>query len=88
MVSKKQVGIPVAIITVIAGIAGGSYAFDFSQTTTDDHSTNINSTETSISGDTNIYQDFKDEVIDQVTLAGICLQDVIPEEYRKACEER
>ena len=43
MNKKKTVGIPVAIITIIAGVAGGSYAFDFSQTNTTigDITTNI-----------------------------------------------
>lgn len=84
MTSKQKVGGGIAAAIAIAtAIAGGSYAFDFSQdndtTIIDDHS---------VTGDTNIYQDFKDELIDQATLAGICLQDVIPAEYEKACEER
>ena len=86
MVSKKTAG--VSAIALLTAIAGGSYAIsiDFSQ---DNDTTITDSHDTSSVGDTtNIYDNLKDEVIDKVTLAGICLQDVIPEEYTEACENR
>ena len=72
MDKKAKVGIPLALI---AAIAGGSYAFtfDFSQTT-----------ETNISGDTNINIETEGE--DYCELARLaCEEDLIPEQYEAVC---
>jgi hypothetical protein len=85
MATKKQVGIPVAILTIIAGVAGGSYAFDFSSTETtigDTTETNIGDTIT-----TNINQ-LREDAVKEATLVAICSQDVVPEEYVNTCKER
>lgn len=89
MVSKKQVGIPVAILSVIAGIAGGSYAFDFSQdndtTIISDNSVTVGNT---TSGDTNIFNQIGEGIVGEATLVAICAQDEIPAEYTNTCKER
>ena len=73
MMSKKtKVGIPIAVLTIIAGIAGGSYAFDFSTTT----STTISDDDTTI---TNLD-------IDVNVLKEICRSGSIPEKYQGACD--
>jgi hypothetical protein len=72
MSKKTKVGIPIAVLTIIAGIAGGTYAFDFSTNTT------------SISGDTinNIANDLNINVDD---LRALCAGDDIDEQYESAC---
>jgi len=69
---KTKVGIPLAVLTIIAGIAGGSYAFDFSTTTT----TTISDDDITI---TNL-----DISID--ALKQICRDVEIPEQYQGACD--
>jgi len=71
MVDKKKAG--VGIMALLVAIAGGSYAFDFSQTTTtisDDDVTNIL---------TNLNLDLGD-------LKEICNDIEIPEKYQGACD--
>ena len=81
--NKQQVAIITAVIGAVGAAAGGSYALDFSNT-----ETNIDSHDTTISGDTNIFNQWTEEIIDEATLSAICNQDVIPEEYTKTCAER
>jgi len=73
MNKKKQAGVLGAILVAIAG---GSYAisFDFSSTT-----------ETNISGDTNIGDVITNLDIDIDTLREICDSGIVPEEYQAAC---
>ncbi len=80
---QKKVTVPLAIITVIAGIAGGSYAFDFSQETTISGDT-ITSGDTTITNEGDIVVEIKEDI----ALVAICLMEPIPEEYTKACEDR
>ena len=73
MVDKKKAGI--GIMALLVAIAGGSYAFDFSQTTTiisDDDVTNIL---------TNLNLD-----LDVDDLKELCAGEAIPEKYQGACD--
>lgn len=70
MGKKQKVGICVA--TLLA-VLGGSWAFDFSQTTISDIDTTINE------GDLNIDIDIAD-------LREICDSGLVPEKYQGACD--
>jgi len=76
--------IAVALIVAIAGIIGGgaAYTFDFST------NTDIDNSETNVSGDT-VFNTFLDP--DEVIEAGLdilCNMTNIPEGYEEACAER
>ncbi len=85
MATKKKVGIGIAgLLTIVAGIAGGSYAFDFSSESNVDNSVDNSVT----SGDTTITNTVTGEVIEKGALFVICLMDPIPEGYITACQNR
>jgi len=74
--NKKQ-GIGASLAAIAIAIAGGSYAltFDFSSTT-----------ETNISGDTNIGDTITNLDIDIGDLKEICASGIVPEKYMAACD--
>ena len=73
---KTLIGVPLA---AIVAIAGGSFAFDFSQTT---------STETNISGDTNVVVNnyIADNFgVDVNVFREMCRNDEVPDEAKVYC---
>lgn len=79
---KQKTKFGAVFLSIIVAVAGGSYAFDFSQTTTI-----IDTETTNIEGDTIFNLPSEDEIADAI-LERICNLDIIPEEYQAVCEER
>lgn len=78
----KKVTIPIAILTIIAGVAGGSYAFDFSNTITTITETNVDQSGDEQNWITNLIPD---GVGEEAFMASQCYKDPISPEYAKAC---
>ena len=98
METKNKMAIIVAVIAALGAAAGGSYALDFSNTTTTNTDNSVTESVTIIEGDTIIYEApeetyfddtseetyFGEEYDDELDI--ICEQDEWPEEYEEACE--
>lgn len=79
----KKVGIPLAILTVIAGIAGGSYAITIDQST----NTTIGDITTNIINQAMQDKDIQ-EVVREYGLDTICNLDPIPTGFFAICVDR